>query len=54
MSNYCGSHWNVIGGGKSAFWNNKGKKMNQLNSEKKGLLIAENNNNNWTLKSIQI
>jgi len=33
MSNYCGKHWNVKGGGKSAFWNNKGEKVGQLNPD---------------------
>ena len=50
MSNYCGEHWNVTGGGKSAFWNNKGEKIGQLNSEKKGLLIVEKENKNWIVK----
>jgi len=54
MSNYCGKHWNVTGGGRSAFWNKNGEKIGQLNPEKKGLLIAEKENKNWTVKKIQV
>lgn len=53
MSNYNGKHWSTLAGGKSAFWNNKGKKINELSISKEGLLIAEKVTANWNIKSIE-
>lgn len=52
MSNFCGEHWGVEAGGKSAFWNEKGKKIIALDSEKEGLIIVEKDSINWKVKSI--
>lgn len=54
MSNFTGNHWNIISGGKSAFWNNDGKKISELNTSSAGLLIAEKQTKNWTVKNIQL
>lgn len=54
MSNFCGMHWNTVSGGRSAFWNSNGQKMNELNSLQEGLLIAEKNKEDWKVKSIHL
>ncbi|MCG8310922.1 MAG: carbon-nitrogen hydrolase family protein [Cytophagales bacterium] len=48
MSNYCGKHWNLESGGKSAFWDKEGKLLAELDSGNAGLLIAEQKSDNWT------
>jgi predicted amidohydrolase len=42
MSNFCGESYNQKAGGKSAFWNKKGKKISELNETHPGVLIVEN------------
>lgn len=48
MSNYVGSSWELPAGGQSAFWNNKGQRIAQLNSEEEGLLIIGQNDGKWS------
>lgn len=48
MSNFSGESWGSPSGGKSAFWNNKGELVGQMNDSDSGLLIVENQNDNWT------
>ena len=54
MSNFSGESWGYPSGGKSAFWNNKGELLGQLNNSDSGLLLVENQNDNWTSKVVKI
>lgn len=47
MSNFSGESWGYPSGGKSAFWNNKGELVAQMNDSDSGLLLIENQNDNW-------
>ena len=48
MSNFCGHQWGITSGGRSAFWNSNGTKMEQLDSEVSGLLLADKKEQHWT------
>ncbi|MCD0465560.1 carbon-nitrogen hydrolase family protein [Flavobacterium sp. ENC] len=48
MSNFSGESWGYPSGGKSAFWNNNGELVAQMNDSDSGLLIVENQGDNWT------
>lgn len=48
MSNFSGESWGYPSAGQSAFWNNKGELVWQMNDSDSGLLLVENDNNNWT------
>jgi len=48
MSNFSGESWGYPSGGKSAFWNNKGELVGQMNDADSGLLLVEKQNDNWT------
>ncbi|MEO8535628.1 MAG: carbon-nitrogen hydrolase family protein [Flavobacterium sp.] len=52
MSNFSGESWGRTSGGKSAFWNNKGELVAQMSDSDSGLLIIENQNDNWTSQII--
>ncbi|MEP7092572.1 MAG: carbon-nitrogen hydrolase family protein, partial [Flavobacterium sp.] len=52
MSNFSGESWGYPSGGKSAFWNNKGELIAQMNDSDSGLLVLENQNDNWTSKIV--
>jgi predicted amidohydrolase len=52
MSNFSGESWGYPSGGKSAFWNNKGELVAQMNDSDSGLLLIENQNDNWTSEII--
>ena len=54
MSNFSGESWGYPSAGQSAFWNNKGELVGQMNDSDSGLLIVENNNNNWTTRVVKI
>ena len=54
MSNFSGESWGYPSAGQSAFWNNKGELVGQMNDSDSGLLIVENNNNNWTTRVLKI
>lgn len=41
MANFCGSSYNLAAGGQSAFWNNNGELLSQLDNQEDGLLIVE-------------
>lgn len=47
MSNYCGQHWGIESGGRSAFWTSNGELKAELNSTGEGLIIIEKEDNNW-------
>jgi predicted amidohydrolase len=54
MANFGGESWGYPSGGKSAFWNNKGQLVGQMNDSDSGLLLVENQNDNWTSRVIKI
>jgi len=54
MSNFSGESWGYPSAGQSAFWNSKGELVGQMNDSDSGLLLVENQNNNWTSKIIKI
>lgn len=53
MSNYCGQSWGLDSGGQSAFWDNNGNLIANLDKQDSGLLIVENVNNTWMGKSLK-
>lgn len=54
MSNFSGESWGSPSAGQSAFWNNKGELIGQMNESDSGLLFVENKNDTWTSRSILI
>jgi predicted amidohydrolase len=52
MSNFGGESYGCPSGGKSAFWNNKGELVGQMNDSDSGLLLVENKNDNWSSQII--
>jgi predicted amidohydrolase len=54
MSNFSGESWGYPSGGKSAFWNNKGELVAQMNDSDSGLLLVENQNANWASRVVKI
>jgi len=54
MSNFSGESWGYPSAGQSAFWNNKGELVGQMNESDSGILLAENNNDNWTTRVVKI
>lgn len=54
MSNFSGESWGSLSAGQSAFWNNKGELIGQMNDSDSGLLLVENQNDNWKSKIIKI
>ena len=53
MSNFSGESWGSPSAGQSAFWNKKGELVAQMNDSDSGLLIIENQNDNWTSKILK-
>jgi predicted amidohydrolase len=53
MSNYCGQSWGLDSGGQSAFWDNNGELITNLDKSDSGLLIVENANNRWIEKTLE-
>jgi predicted amidohydrolase len=54
MANFSGASWGYPSGGKSAFWNNKGELVAQMNDSDSGLLLIENQNDSCTSQIIKI
>jgi predicted amidohydrolase len=54
MSNFSGESWGYPSAGQSAFWNNKGELVGQMNDSDSGLLLIENQNDNWISKVVKI
>lgn len=52
MSNFSGTSWGYPSAGQSAFWNNKGELIAHMNDSDSGLLLLENQDNNWTSQII--
>lgn len=48
MSNFSGESWGYPSAGQSAFWNNKGELVAQMNDSDSGLLLVEKHTDNWT------
>jgi predicted amidohydrolase len=47
MSNFSGESWGRPSGGRSAFWNQQGELIAEMNDSNSGLLIVERKNNVW-------
>lgn len=47
MSNFSGESWGSPSAGQSAFWNNKGELVAQMNDSDSGLLLVEKKGNDW-------
>ncbi len=54
MSNFSGESWGSPSAGQSAFWNNKGELVAQMNDSDSGLLLVEKQGNDWKSKIIKI
>lgn len=52
MSNFSGESWGSPSAGQSAFWNNKGELVAQMNDSDSGLLLVEKQGDDWTSKII--
>jgi predicted amidohydrolase len=50
MANFGGDSYGSPSGGRSAFWNNKGELIAQMEDSGSGLLIVEKQDNDWTSK----
>lgn len=48
MSNFSGESWGSPSAGQSAFWNQNGELIGQMNESDSGLLLVEKQNDNWT------
>lgn len=53
MSNFSGESWGSPSAGQSAFWNNKGELIAQMNDLDSGILLVEKLNENWTSKILK-
>jgi len=54
MANFSGESWGYPSAGQSAFWNNKGELVGQMNDSDSGLLLVENKNDDWTSRVVKI
>lgn len=54
MANFSGESWGYPSAGQSAFWNNKGELVGQMNESDSGLLLVKNDNDNWVSKVVTI
>ncbi|MBZ4033310.1 carbon-nitrogen hydrolase family protein [Flavobacterium sp. 17A] len=52
MSNFSGESWGSPSAGQSAFWNNKGELVAQMNDSDSGLLLVEKQGDDWTSKIV--
>lgn len=50
MANFGGDSYGSPSGGRSAFWNNKGELITQMNDSGSGLLLVEKQQSSWTSK----
>ena len=48
MSNFYGEAGSLLAGGRSAFWNTDGNLLQELSSDKGGLLVVEHSENGWS------
>ncbi|HOZ86333.1 MAG TPA: carbon-nitrogen hydrolase family protein [Bacteroidia bacterium] len=54
MANYCGSSYDMPGGGQSAFWDEKGVLKGQLDASSEGLLLVEYKDKNWHTRKVSV
>ena len=54
MSNFGGPSWGQESGGKSAFWDNRGKLLCGLGSGESGLLLVESRNEGWNCLILEV
>jgi predicted amidohydrolase len=54
MANYCGSSYDMAGGGQSAFWDQKGVLKGNLDASSEGLLLVENKDENWHTRKVSV
>lgn len=54
MSNFCKTAWGRSSGGGSAFWDNKGTLLGNLNDSDPGLLLAQRINGSWKAEGFYI
>ena len=47
MANFTKNQWNMTAGGQSAFWNDKGDCLQQLNNHEEGILIIKKQKTQW-------
>lgn len=47
MANFTGEVWNMIGGGKSAFWSSEGELIGELNEKEATILLVKKQENHW-------
>lgn len=52
MANYCGHSYQLQSGGQSAFWDNKGNLIGQLDSYSQGLLIVDKDINGYSALAV--
>lgn len=53
MSNFSGESWGSPSAGQSAFWNNKGELIAQMNDSDSGLLLVEKQGDDWKSQIIK-
>lgn len=53
MSNFSGESWGSPSAGQSAFWNNKGELVAQMNDSDSGLLIVEKQGDDWESRIVK-
>ncbi|MDP5199522.1 carbon-nitrogen hydrolase family protein [Flavobacterium sp. DG2-3] len=53
MSNFSGESWGSPSAGQSAFWNNKGELVAQMNDSDSGLLLVEKQGNDWESRIVK-
>ena len=52
MSNFCGRSWGMEAGGRSAFWDNNGKRIIEMDATHSGIILVEKNANSWIGQTI--
>ena len=52
MSNFCGKSWEMDAGGKSAFWDNQGNIICEMNHTNPGFLTVEKTGKGWKGETI--
>ncbi|MHC0447474.1 carbon-nitrogen hydrolase family protein [Flavobacterium sp. 3-218] len=53
MSNFSGESWGSPSAGQSAFWNNKGELVAQMNDSDSGLLLVEKQDDDWESRIVK-
>jgi predicted amidohydrolase len=53
MSNYGGDSWGMASGGRSAFWDDTGILIAEMESSGSGLLLVEKKDNKWNVRVIR-